>query len=51
MEITNVKIFKAKQGGHVLAYANIILDKQFIIRGITLVEKMVGSLFQCHQEK
>ncbi len=39
MEITNVKIFKAKQGGHVLAYANIILDKQFIIRGITLVEK------------
>lgn len=39
MEITNVKIFKAKQRGPVLAYANVILDNQFIIRGITLLEK------------
>lgn len=38
MEITNVKIFKAKQRGPVLAYANVILDNRFIIRGITLLE-------------
>ena len=39
MDITNVKIYKARQGGPVLAYANVILDRQFIIRGITLIEK------------
>ncbi len=39
MEITNVKIFRARQNGPVLAYANVILDNQFIIRGITLLEK------------
>lgn len=39
MEITNVKIYKAKERGAVLAYANVILDNQFIIRGITLLEK------------
>ena len=38
MEITNVRIFKAKQRGAVLAYANVILDSRFIIRGITLLE-------------
>lgn len=38
MEITDVKIFKAKKRGPVLAYANVILDNQFIIRGITLLE-------------
>ena len=38
MEITNVRIFKAKQRGAVLAYANVILDNRFIIRGITLLE-------------
>ena len=39
MEITNVRIFKAKQRGPVLAYANVIIGNQFIIRGITLIEK------------
>ncbi len=38
MEITSVKIFKAKKRGPVLAYANVILDNYFIIRGITLLE-------------
>ena len=38
MEITDVKIFKAKQRGPVLAYANVILDNRFIIRGITLLQ-------------
>jgi stage V sporulation protein G len=37
MEITDVKLFKSKRSGPVLAYANVILDKQFIIRGITLL--------------
>lgn len=39
MEITEVKIFRAKKRGPVVAYANVILDNQFIIRGITLLEK------------
>lgn len=38
MEITDVRIFKARRKGVVLAYANVILDGKFIIRGITLVE-------------
>ena len=38
MKITDVKIFKANQREPVLAYANAILDNQFIIRGITLLE-------------
>ena len=51
MEITNVKIFMAKRRGPVLAYANVILDNRFIIRGITLLEtEKNGRLFLCHQE-
>lgn len=42
MEITNVKIFKAKKRGPVVAYANVILDNKFIIRGITLIERENG---------
>lgn len=38
MKITDVKIFKTRKKGPVLAYANIILDNHFIIRGITLLE-------------
>lgn len=38
MEITNIKIFKSNRSKPVLAYANIVLDNQFIIRGITLFE-------------
>ncbi len=38
MEITDIKIFRAKKRGPVLAYANVILDNRFIIRGITLLE-------------
>ncbi len=39
MEITDVKIFKAKRRGPVLAYANVILNDYLIIRRITLIEK------------
>jgi len=45
MKISNVKIFKAKKRGPVLAYANIILDNQFIIRGITLLETEKNKRF------
>lgn len=38
MEITDIRIFKTNKKGPVLAYANIILNNCFIIRGITLVE-------------
>lgn len=39
MKITDVRIYRAKKRNSVLAYANVILDNQFIIRGITLLEK------------
>lgn len=45
MEITNVKIFMAKRRGPVLAYANVILDNKFIIRGITLLETEKNGRF------
>ena len=45
MEITNVRIFKARQNGPVLAYANVILDERFIIRGITLLETEKNGRF------
>ena len=45
MEITNVKIFRAKKHGAVLAYANVILDNHFIIRGITLLETKKNGRF------
>lgn len=38
MEITDDRVFKARRKGVVLAYANVILDGKFIIRGIALVE-------------
>lgn len=43
MEITDVKIFRAKKRGPVLAYANVVLDNKFIIRGITLLETEKGK--------
>lgn len=45
MEITDVRIFKARQKGPVLAYANIILDERFIIRGVTLLETEKNGRF------
>ncbi len=42
MEISEVKIFKTKRQGPVLAYANVILDNKFIIRGIALIERENG---------
>lgn len=45
MEISNIKIFKANQRGAVLAYANVILDGKFIIRGIKLLETEKSGRF------
>ena len=45
LKITDVKIFKAKKRGAVLAYANVVLDDKFIIRGITLVETEKSGRF------
>lgn len=45
MEITDVRIFNARRKGAVLAYANVILDGKFIIRGITLVETEKNGRF------
>ena len=38
IKITEVKIFKIKQRGALLGYANIILNDSFIIRGIRILE-------------
>lgn len=51
MEITNIRIFKAKKGGPVLAYANVILSGQFIIRGITLLENERGRFISMPSRK
>lgn len=45
MEITDIKIFKTKQKGAVLAYSNVILNNCFIIRGITLLETEKNGRF------
>jgi len=45
MKITDVKIFEARKKGPVLAYANLILDNHFIIRGITLLETEKNGRF------
>lgn len=45
MEITDIKIFKTKQKGPVLAYSNVILNNCFIIRGITLLETEKNGRF------
>lgn len=45
MEITDVRIFKTRKKGPVLAYANVILDDRFIIRGVTLLETEKNGRF------
>lgn len=42
IKITDVKIFNAKRRGPVLAYANVVLNDSFIVRGITLLETKKG---------
>lgn len=51
MEITDVRIFKAKKRGPVLAYANVVLDNKFIVRGITLLETEKGRFLSMPSRK
>lgn len=51
MNITDIKIFKAKKESAILAYANIILDDSFIIRGIKLLENNNGRFVSMPSRK
>jgi len=45
LKITDVKIFKIKQRGALLGYANIVLNNSFIIRGIKILESEKNGRF------
>lgn len=45
IKITDIKIFKIKQRGALLGYANIVLNDSFIIRGIKLLENREKERF------
>ena len=38
MEITEVKVYPAKEGGRLKAYATIVFDNSFIIRDLKVIE-------------
>ena len=38
MEITEVKVYPAKEGGRLKAYATIVFDNSFIIRDLKIIE-------------
>ena len=38
IKVTEVRIFKIKQRGALLGYANIVLNDSFIVRGIRILE-------------
>ena len=44
-KITEVRIFKIKQRGALLGYANIVLNNSFIIRGIKILESEKNGRF------
>lgn len=45
MDITEIKIYKATDREPVVGYANIVLGGNFIVRGITLLERQDGTRF------
>ena len=48
MEITDIRIYPfdtTTAGGHVLAYADVELDSQLLVRGIRLLQGEKGGLF------
>jgi DNA-binding cell septation regulator SpoVG len=45
IKITDVRIFKIKQRGALLGYANIVLNNSFIIRGIKILENERNGRF------
>lgn len=42
MKITEVKVFAAKDGGRLKAYATIVFDNVFIVRDIKVIEDQDG---------
>ena len=38
MEITEVKVFPARDGGRLKAYATVVFDNCFIIRDLIIIE-------------
>ncbi len=42
MEITEVKVFSAKDGGRLKAYATVVFDNSFIIRDLKIIEGNKG---------
>ncbi len=42
MEITEVKVFSAKDGGRLKAYATVVFDNCFIIRDLKIIEGTKG---------
>ncbi len=42
MEITEVKVFSAKDGGRLKAYATVFFDNSFIIRDLKIIEGNKG---------
>jgi stage V sporulation protein G len=42
MEITEVKVFAAKDGGRLKAYATVVFDNCFIIRDLKIIEGNKG---------
>lgn len=45
IEVTGVKIFKAKKRGAIIGYANVIIGNGFIIRGITILDTKTKGRF------
>lgn len=45
IKITDVRIFKIKQRGALLGYANIVLNNSFIIRGIKILQTEKNGRF------
>lgn len=45
IKITDVRIFKIKQRGALLGYANIVINDSFIIRGIKILETEKNGRF------
>ncbi len=52
MEITDIKIFKIKQRGALLGYANVIFNNSFLLLEVLKYWKMneMEDLLQCLQE-
>ena len=51
MEITDVRIFKNKKGGPLIAYANVVFNNCFAVKGIKLIETENGRRLSMPSKK